>query len=137
MIPPRRRSIGLNPTEASKSLPILRGTEISNPFPSSGESAANSDNRLHSGDTGDKIRGATLVDQRTDPALGGAGISLIDEIALGKYVAELADCLEPRWAAPVGAQTPATRLATELDRHKGQLLLLQGHSEAAEELYRK
>jgi len=66
------------------------GTTSSNPSPSSGESAANSDNRLHSGDTGDKIRGATLVDQRTDPALGGAGISLIDEIALGKYVAELA-----------------------------------------------
>jgi hypothetical protein len=30
--------IGLNPTEASKRLPIRRGTEISNPFPSSGES---------------------------------------------------------------------------------------------------
>jgi predicted ATPase len=28
-------------------------------------------------------------------------------------------------------------LATELNRHKGQLLLRQGHSEAAEELYRK
>ena len=31
--------IGPNPTEASKPLPIRRGTEISNPFPSSGESA--------------------------------------------------------------------------------------------------
>jgi predicted ATPase len=28
-------------------------------------------------------------------------------------------------------------LAAELNRHKGQLLLRQGHSEAAEELYRK
>jgi predicted ATPase len=28
-------------------------------------------------------------------------------------------------------------LAAELNRHKGQLLLGQGHSEAAEELYRK
>jgi predicted ATPase len=27
--------------------------------------------------------------------------------------------------------------AAELNRHKGQLLLRQGHSEAAEELYRK
>ena len=29
------------------------------------------------------------------------------------------------------------RLAAELNRHKGQLLLRQGHSEVAEELYRK
>jgi hypothetical protein len=38
MIPSRRRSIGPNPTEAAKPLPILRGTEISNPVPSSGKS---------------------------------------------------------------------------------------------------
>jgi len=38
VIPPRRLSIGPNPTEASKPLPIWRGTEISNPFSSSGES---------------------------------------------------------------------------------------------------
>ena len=38
VVPPRRLSIGPNPTEASKPLPIWRGTEISNPFPSSGES---------------------------------------------------------------------------------------------------
>jgi hypothetical protein len=38
VIPPRRLSIGPNPTEASKPLPTWRGTEISNPFPSSGES---------------------------------------------------------------------------------------------------
>ena len=38
VIAPRRLSIGPNPTEASKPLPIWRGTEISNPFPSSGES---------------------------------------------------------------------------------------------------
>ena len=36
--PPRRPSIRPNPTEATKPLPIWRGTEISNPFPSSGES---------------------------------------------------------------------------------------------------
>ena len=36
---PRRRP---NPDEASKALPISRGTESSNPFPSSGESVANS-----------------------------------------------------------------------------------------------
>jgi len=33
------RSIGPGPTEASKPLPIWRGTEISNPFPSSTESS--------------------------------------------------------------------------------------------------
>jgi len=38
VLPPRRPSVGPNPTEASKPLPIRRGTEISNPFPSSGES---------------------------------------------------------------------------------------------------
>jgi hypothetical protein len=36
MIPSRRRSITPNPTEASKPLPIWRGTEISNPSPSAG-----------------------------------------------------------------------------------------------------
>ena len=76
--------------KSSESGRCFTATESSNPFRSTSESAANSDNRLHSGDTGDKIRGATLVDQRTDPALGGAGISQIDEMALGKYVAELA-----------------------------------------------
>ena len=39
MILPRRRLIGPNPTEASEPLPVWRGTEISNPFPSSEESA--------------------------------------------------------------------------------------------------
>ena len=39
MIPPRRRSIDPIPTEASNQLSIWRGTEISNPFRSSGESA--------------------------------------------------------------------------------------------------
>ena len=39
VIPPRRLSTGLNPTEASKPLPIWRGTEISNLFSSSAESA--------------------------------------------------------------------------------------------------
>jgi hypothetical protein len=39
MIPPARRSIGLNSAHASKTLPISRGTGSSNPFPSSGESA--------------------------------------------------------------------------------------------------
>jgi hypothetical protein len=34
VFPPRRLSIGPNPTEASNPLPIWRGTEISNPFPS-------------------------------------------------------------------------------------------------------
>jgi hypothetical protein len=37
--PVKWRSIGLNSAEASKPLLILRGTGISNPFPSSGESA--------------------------------------------------------------------------------------------------
>ena len=41
MIPPRRRSIGLNSAEASKPLLISRGTGSLNPFSSSGESTAN------------------------------------------------------------------------------------------------
>ena len=40
VVPPRRLSIGPNPTEASKPLPIWRGTEISNPFPSSRQSVS-------------------------------------------------------------------------------------------------
>jgi hypothetical protein len=43
MMPPRRRSIGSNSAEASKPLPISRGTGRSNPFPSSGESGSHSD----------------------------------------------------------------------------------------------
>jgi len=39
VVPPRRLSIGSNPTEASKPQPSWRGTEISNPFPSSRESS--------------------------------------------------------------------------------------------------
>jgi predicted ATPase len=35
------------------------------------------------------------------------------------------------------ARTGERLLAAELNRHKGQLLLRQGHTEAAEELYRK
>jgi predicted ATPase len=34
-------------------------------------------------------------------------------------------------------RTGERQFAAELNRHKGQLLLRQGHSEAAEELYRK
>ena len=40
VIPPRRLSIGPDLTEASKPLPIRRGIEISNPFPSSGQSVS-------------------------------------------------------------------------------------------------
>ena len=39
VVPPRRLSIGPNPTEASKPQPSWRGTEISNPFPCGCESA--------------------------------------------------------------------------------------------------
>ena len=40
-------------------------------------------------------------------------------------------------ALQLGERTGERWFAAELNRHKGQLLLRQGHSEAAEELYRK
>jgi len=40
-------------------------------------------------------------------------------------------------ASRIVERTGVRWLASELSRHKGQLLLRQGHSEAAEELYRK
>ena len=40
-------------------------------------------------------------------------------------------------ALQIAERTGECWLAAELNRHKGQLLLRQGHSEAAEELYRK
>ena len=40
VVPPRRLSIGPNPTEASKPLPIWRGTRSSNPFRSSRQSVS-------------------------------------------------------------------------------------------------
>ena len=40
-------------------------------------------------------------------------------------------------ALEIVQRTGVRWLAAELHRHKGQLLLRQGHSEAAEELYRK
>jgi predicted ATPase len=40
-------------------------------------------------------------------------------------------------ALQIGERTGERQLAAELNRHKGQLLLRQGHSEAAGELYRK
>jgi hypothetical protein len=55
MMPPRRRSIGPNSADASKPLPISRGTGNSNPFPSSGESPAN----LTSSIRAPKLRSAT------------------------------------------------------------------------------
>jgi predicted ATPase len=40
-------------------------------------------------------------------------------------------------ALQIAERTGERWFAAELNRHKGQLLLRQGHSEAAEELYRK
>src|SRR5260370_5834456 len=40
-------------------------------------------------------------------------------------------------ALQIGERTGERQLAAELNRHKGQLLLRQGHSDAAGELYRK
>ena len=48
-----------------------------------------------------------------------------------KSVTQLDDALQ------IVEKTGARWLEAELNRHKGQLLLRQGHSEAAEELYRK
>src|SRR5258708_37117830 len=58
-----------------------------------------------------------------------------EEFAIAGQVEEslalLDDTLE------IVARTGERLLAAELNRHKGQLLLRQGHSEAAEELYRR
>ena len=40
-------------------------------------------------------------------------------------------------ALQIVKRTGVRKLAVELNRHKGRLLLRQGHAEAAEELYRK
>ena len=52
-------------------------------------------------------------------------------VQVEEALALLADALQ------IVERTGERRLAAELNRHKGQLLLRQGHSEAAEELYRK
>ena len=63
-------------------------------------------------------------------------------IALVASACEIAGQIEEagtQWddALQIAERTGERWLAAELNRHKGQLLLRQGHTEAAEELYRK
>ena len=79
MIPRRRLSIGSNPTEASKPLPIWRGTGISNPFPSTRESGELSvhkrrRNRTHSVKAGGTHDSARPNRVRQSPAPLGGGL---------------------------------------------------------------
>jgi predicted ATPase len=72
----------------------------------------------------------------------GAGVSMPHHIALLARAYEIAGQNEEAVtlldeAFQIVDRTGERQFAAELNRHKGQLLLRQGHSEAAEELYRK
>ena len=87
------------------------------------------------------------------PLSDGAG----EVVAIGEGVTrveigdQIAGCFHPRWfggpikpdyltdrlGAKIVERTGMRWFAAELNRHKGQLLLRQGHTEAAEQLYRR
>jgi predicted ATPase len=72
----------------------------------------------------------------------GAELWLPYQIALLARAYEIAEQIEEALtlldnALQIAERTGERWFAAELNRHKGQLLLLQGHTEAAEELYRK
>jgi predicted ATPase len=72
----------------------------------------------------------------------GAGMFMPHHIALFARACEIAGQIEEAWtllddASQIAERTGERWFAAELNRHKGHLLLRQGHSEAAEDLYRK
>jgi predicted ATPase len=72
----------------------------------------------------------------------GAELFMPHYIALLAAACEIAGQIEEAStlldeALQIAERTGERWLAAELNRHKGQLLLRQGHTEAAEELYRK
>ena len=77
-----------------------------------------------------------LADHR---ATGGVAMTFIGLLAgaceIAGHVEEAVTLLDD--ALQIGERTGERFFAAELNRHKGQLLLRQGHSAAAEELYRK
>jgi predicted ATPase len=93
---------------------------------------------------GDVTEGIFLLRSGTAAfrAIGGAEFLMPHYIALLAGACELAGQIEEAVtlldeALQIADRTGERWLAAELNRHKGQLLLHQGHTEAAEELYRK
>jgi len=83
---------------------------------------------LHSGAGAYRVTGAVLLNAyySTLLALAYEIAGRVDEsMTLLDEASQIVERTEERW------------FAAELNRHKGQLLLRQGHTEAAEELYRK
>jgi predicted ATPase len=92
---------------------------------------------------GDVVEGMSLL-QSGSTASRAAGVELwvASHIALLAAACELAGKIEEALALlddalQIVERTGERWLAAELNRHKGQSLLRQGHPEAAEELYRK
>jgi class 3 adenylate cyclase/predicted ATPase len=92
---------------------------------------------------GDVMDGITaLRSGSSDHRAAGAETGMPHHIALLAMACEIAGQVEEALALLDDAlrsaeRTGERRFAAELNRHKGRLLLRQGHSEAAEELYRK
>jgi class 3 adenylate cyclase/predicted ATPase len=92
---------------------------------------------------GDVVEGISLL--RSGSAAyraGGAELLMPHHTALLARACDVAGQIDDALIAlddalQVGGSTGERWLEAELNRHKGQLLLRQGHSEAAEELYRK
>ena len=92
---------------------------------------------------GDVTEGVSLLRSgSTAYRATGAGAWIPYQIALLVRACEIAGQIEEGLtlldeALQIVERTRESWFAAELNRHKGQLLLRQGHSEAAEELYRK
>jgi predicted ATPase len=93
---------------------------------------------------GDVTEGIFLLRSGTAAfrAIGGAELLMPHYIALLAGACELAGQIEEAVTLvddglQIARRTGERWLEAELNRHKGELLLRQGHSEAAEELYRK
>jgi predicted ATPase len=92
---------------------------------------------------GDVMEGISLVRSGlTDYRANGAEIWIAHHIALLAKLCEIAGQIEEALtlldeALQIAGRTGEHWVEAELNRHKGQLLLRQGHTEAAEELYRK
>jgi class 3 adenylate cyclase/predicted ATPase len=82
------------------------------------------------------LRSGSIAYAATGAEAGLDGIALLSRACeLGGQIEEAATQLDD--ALQIVEQTGERWYAAELERYKGQLLLRQGHSEAAEELYRK
>ena len=96
--------------------------------------------KVKNGDVADGI--SLLRSGSTATRATGAELWMPDYIALLARACEIAGQIEEAVtlldeALQIIERTGECWVAAELNRHKGQLLLRQGHTEAAEELYRK